>query len=395
MRAIILAAGFGSRLMPLTADRPKGMVLLAGLPLLARQVSVLRGAGVKDISLVGGYLAGKLETLGLPVFLNPKYDATNMVESLMSARELFDGTDDLLMAYGDIVYEPRVLESVLETAGEIVVAADRQWQKLWSSRMADYTQDVESFRLTGSGRIAELGRRPGHLDEVQAQYIGLVRFPASCHARLLSFYDGLDRNGVYDGQPFHKMYMTSLVQLLVDASWDVRPALIDGGWLEVDTLDDLQRYEKMRVDGKLDALCNLAPAPDPKEIIRELTASFVAEPNDVCDISVLASGVGSFPTIDEHVLGLLDKLARKIEIVGTLYRRYSLSDGKLVGRASIATPSEAGALLAAYLLAYDQTGDSRHLNTLLKALDGTLRMPRPALYHELDRCCSLRLGEHG
>lgn len=395
VRAVILAAGFGSRLMPLTADRPKGMVPLAGLPLLARQVAVLRDGGVGEVSLVGGYLAGKLGTLGLPMIPNPKYDSTNMVESLMSARALFNGQSDLLMCYGDIVYEPRVLQSVLQTPGEVVVTADRQWRALWSSRMDDYASDVETFRLRGDGRVAELGKRPRSLDEVQAQYIGLVRFPAACHARLLNFYDGLDRNAVYDGQPFHKMYMTSLIQLLVDAGWDVRPALINGGWLEVDTIEDLQRYEAMWADGRLDAICRLPQAPGPQEVIARLLPAPTPASDAVCDIAGLAARCTNADNIDAKALGQLDRLARKIEIAGTLHRAYSLPDMKPTAAVALATPEEAGALLAAYLLAYDHTGDSRHLNTVLKALDGTLRNPRPALWHELDRCCALRLGEHG
>ena len=55
MKAIILAAGTGSRLMPLTAEKPKCMVKLAGRPLLHRQIETLRGAGVDVIILVGGY----------------------------------------------------------------------------------------------------------------------------------------------------------------------------------------------------------------------------------------------------------------------------------------------------------------------------------------------------
>jgi hypothetical protein len=47
------------------------------------------------------------------------------------------------------------------------------------------------------------------------------------------------------------------------------------------------------------------------------------------------------------------------------------------------------------LVAFDQTGDARHLNTVLKALGGTLRVPRPAMRHELDYCCATRLGERG
>jgi choline kinase len=393
-KAVILAAGFGSRLMPLTSDRPNGMVALMGLPLLARQIAVLRAGGISAISIVGGYRAECLDAFGLPVIANPAYDSTNMVESLMCARALFDGKDDVIMAYGDIVYEQRVLSALLQATGDVIVTADLGWQRLWSARMEDYASDVESFRVRADGSLAELGKRPRSLDEVEAQYIGLVRFPAACHASLLAFYDGLDRAARYDGQPFPKMYMTSFVQQLIDRGWNVRPALIENGWLEVDTVEDLQRYEALAAAGELDPICRLAPAPEPAELLERLLPVSVDAPLGVCDIRVLAACLLTSTKTGAVTLSLLDRMARKIEISGVLHQRYSEEGMKALPDSPAASGSEAAALLAAYLLAYDRTQDQRHLNTVLKALSGTLRLPRPSVPHELDLLCARRLGEH-
>ena len=257
--------------------------------MLARQVAVLRKQGISDISIVGGYLAQRLHTLGLPVISNPAYDTTNMVESLMCARALMDGTQDLIMAYGDIVYEPDVLEALLRGHGDVVVTADRGWRRLWAARMDNYAADVETFRLREDGGVAELGRRPESLDEVEAQYIGLVRFSASSHARLLAFYDGLDRQGFYDGQPFPKMYMTSFIQQLIDAGWNVRPALIENGWLEVDTLEDLHRYETLAAAGDLDPICRLEVPPGPLSLLAQLLGKRFDDRPGVCDVLAVSS----------------------------------------------------------------------------------------------------------
>jgi choline kinase len=399
-RAVILAAGFGSRLMPLTSDRPKGMVSLLGMPMLARQVAVLRTQGISEIWIVGGYLAQRLETLGLPVIQNPAYETTNMVESLMCARALMDGTQDLVMAYGDIVYEPAVLETLLREDGDVVVTADRGWRHLWSARMENYALDVETFRLREDGCVAELGRRPKSLDDLEAQYVGLVRFPAHSHARLLAFYDRLDREGLYDGQPFLKMYMTSFIQHLIDAGWNVRPAIIENGWLEVDTLEDLRVYEALASTGGLAPICELQAPPEPAQLLSQLLNSHrdgwpgTCEPG-MCDVLAVSSRLldeyePSFETGD-----MLDRLARKIEITGTLHRQYSIVEARLVPREKLATPEEIAILLAAYVTAFDRTRDWRHLNTVLKAIDGTLRQQRIARFHELDYLCAHRLREHG
>lgn len=294
--AIILAAGFGSRLMPLTRDRPKGMVSLLGLPILIRQIAVLRDFGINDITIVGGYKSEWLRALGLPVILNHEYDNSNMVESLLAARALFDGRQDVIVAYGDIIYEPRVLSTLKATSGDVVVVADTGWEELWSFRMDEYWDDVESFRVGGSGKLIEIGKRPKTAAEIEAQYIGLIRFSADCHERMLETYDGLDRSSEYDGQPFLKMYMTTFIQKLIDDNWDVRPAYIHNGWIEIDSFDDLKRYQMIANADKLANLCKLAPASGPIELLKILFSACKdnigpPSPKGQFDIRTLASKI--------------------------------------------------------------------------------------------------------
>ena len=110
MRVIILAAGQGTRLRPYTNDRPKCLVELDGKPMLYRQLDVLRAAGLNDIALVGGYHAECLQLPDIEVLLNPRFAQTNMVSTLFCAEQWMKDGEDLLIAYGDIVYEPRVLD---------------------------------------------------------------------------------------------------------------------------------------------------------------------------------------------------------------------------------------------------------------------------------------------
>ena len=58
----------------------------------------------------------------------------------------------------------------------------------------------------------------------------------------------MDRDALYDGKDFYNMYMTSLIQNIIDAGWDVRAALINRSWLEVDSVEDLEAYQSTRSD---------------------------------------------------------------------------------------------------------------------------------------------------
>ena len=119
MRAVVLAAGEGTRLRPLTADRPKCLVELGGRSLLERQIAVLRAAGISDITVVGGYRADQLRGQTWQVVRNEDYATTNMVATLFCARDTWSSDTDLVVCYGDIVYEQRVLRTLLASRAPI------------------------------------------------------------------------------------------------------------------------------------------------------------------------------------------------------------------------------------------------------------------------------------
>lgn len=247
MKVIILAAGQGTRLRPYTNDRPKCMVELHGTPLLHRQLDTMEKCGISltDISLVGGYLQERLVAPGIKQFTNSRYAETNMVETLFSAEEFMAEGEDLIIAYGDIIYDTQVLNALLETDGDLVLTADEEWQKLWSLRMENPLDDVETFKMNKDGYLVELGKPPESLEDVQAQYMGLIKVRGGKVKEFIDFYYSLDRNAFFDGKDFANMYMTSFIQSLIENEWRVKPALIKSGWLEVDTADELQMYASL------------------------------------------------------------------------------------------------------------------------------------------------------
>ncbi|MFC1491876.1 NTP transferase domain-containing protein [Nitrospinota bacterium] len=258
VKAVILAAGQGSRLRPLTDDRPKCMVPLVGVSLLKRQLAVLKEIGILDVTVVGGYRPEFIGAHDVRLLINQEFERTNMVASMFCARDLFDGEDDILVIYGDIVYERRVADKVLACDAPICLPVDREWHHLWSLRFENPLSDAETLRLSPDGKIIELGKKPGSLQEIEAQYIGMFLIRANHAKEFANTYDRLDRAASYDGKDFQDMYMTTFLQLLVDKGWTLQAVSIDGGWLEIDSVDDLSLYERLYREGTLDTICCLA-----------------------------------------------------------------------------------------------------------------------------------------
>lgn len=251
MRAIILAAGEGKRLRPLTVDRPKCMVELVGKPLLAHQTDCLREVGIHDIIIVTGYRSEILEALGYETRRNPDFATTNMVATLMCAADVLDGGDDVLVCYSDIVYEPRVVRAIRNCSAPVCTTVDQSWLQLWQLRWSDPLHDAETLKLDSDGNIVALGQRPDSYEQIEGQYMGLIKVTAGFAPELVDFYRGLDPDEDYDGRDFPNMYMTSFLQRLIDRGRPVRAVVVRGGWLEVDSTSDLSLYERLAVTQRL------------------------------------------------------------------------------------------------------------------------------------------------
>jgi len=127
----------------------------------------------------------------------------------------------------------------------MVIIADLDLEKLWSLRMENPLDDAETFKMNQDGFVTELGKKPKSKDEVQAQYMGLIKVSADKVKKFKAFYHQLDHTGIYDGKDFDNMFMTSFIQNLIESGWKVKPALIHNGWVEVDTVEELDMYESM------------------------------------------------------------------------------------------------------------------------------------------------------
>jgi len=237
VKAIILAAGMGSRLRPLTDDKPKCLVELDKIPLLDRQLEVLKSAGISNVHVIGGYLGHMLKRPNVTLHMNENYESTNMVETLFCAEEVLQGTQDIIISYGDIVYEPRVLQKLISSEAEVSVAADLDWLRYWYERMPNPLVDVETFVVDESDRIIELGQRPESLDVIEGQFMGLIKFRSDSLPKLRKAW--LDAR--HQNRPLaSSMPMTDFLQMLIDRDWDVRASFVSGGWAEVDSVQDLR-----------------------------------------------------------------------------------------------------------------------------------------------------------
>jgi choline kinase len=230
MQAVILSAGQGRRLLPLTADRPKCLIDLHGKTLLQWQLDALLAAGVGPITVVTGYASDAVAAViarhyaqqPVRAQFNPFFQVADNLGSCWIARTAFAG--ELLLLNGDTVFEPAVVQRLL--------AAPPAPIRLTIDRKARYDDDDMKVIVDGT-RLLRIGKHLP-LDAVDAESIGLLRFSADGAQRFQAAVERALREP--DGL---RWWYLAVIDRLADEGL-VETCSIEGlRWAEVDFPRDL------------------------------------------------------------------------------------------------------------------------------------------------------------
>ena len=245
MKAIILCAGQGKRLHPLTAKCPKGMVNIGGKPIIERQIEQFKKFGIDDIVIVKGYKEESVLDYGAKHYVNSEFDSTNMVYSLFSAGEELEG--DVIISYGDILYSAQILKQLLNSQSSVSVIIDMNWKEYFAQRVDDPYQEAESLCINEKREIISIGKDSPDVEDVQAQYIGLMKF--NQHGidliKNIHFEAIKENREIGWARPFRTAHMTDLLQEIINRGHSILGVPIKGGWFEVDTIRDYELASRM------------------------------------------------------------------------------------------------------------------------------------------------------
>ena len=237
-KAVILAAGMGSRIQAFTINKPKCLIKVKGKEILERQIEVYSSAGINQIIVVTGYLANKIKSPKIIKIHNDDYQSTNMLYSLMCAKEFLN--EDLIVSYGDIVFKEEVLHKLINSQADATVVSDKSWLKYWKTRFDNPLEDAESFEKYNECLVKSLGDKAKDASEVQGQYIGLMKFSKQGCENLINLYNSfLNNKKKLNNKLVTKAYMTDILNVLSSMK-RLSYVEINRGWFEIDTEKDLE-----------------------------------------------------------------------------------------------------------------------------------------------------------
>ena len=233
--ALLLAAGTGSRLWPLTDDAPKCLTEIGGTTILERLVRSLRSRGFKRLVIVVGHLdrcirqalRTSVDGLTIEFIRSPRYRTTNNIYSLWMARNTI--REPFLLIESDLVFDTALLDDMLEP-DRIAVSRMLPWMN-GTTVTLDPWQQVTGFHVGGHPAPAELSYKT----------VNMYSFSPPSWRRVASRLDqyiSAGRVGEY--------YETVFAELVAEGSLSLQAAFFDDEyWYEIDTLEDLHEAERL------------------------------------------------------------------------------------------------------------------------------------------------------
>jgi phosphoenolpyruvate phosphomutase len=238
LNAIILAASRGSELGDATADRPKAMIPVAGVPLLHRLVGQFRAVRTKQVTVVRGYAKDQVTAPDAEFVDNDEFEGTGELLSLLQARHRLEG--DVILSFGDILFRRYILQNLLTEEGDLILVADAAWQA--RRQREDCYVDYIAATRPHSPRyepdepvwLTDVGPKIPAA-QVHGEWIGLLRATPAGTAQLR---DALTELSARDD--FRRLRFDDLLRHLLGLGAKIRVLYITGHWLDVDNHADLE-----------------------------------------------------------------------------------------------------------------------------------------------------------
>ena len=169
-KAMIIAAGMGSRLQPLTDDLPKCMLDFGGKTLLQRQIEAYNACGITDISVIRGYQKEKINYDGLRYYENPDFENNNILSSLFYAEQELDS--HIVISYSDILFESHVVQRLLQSDHDISIVVDIDWRGYYVGRKDHPIEEAENVIFDANNNVVEIGKILTDKHDVHGEFIG-------------------------------------------------------------------------------------------------------------------------------------------------------------------------------------------------------------------------------
>ena len=239
MKAIIIAAGLGSRLKPYTNEIPKPLVKIGNKTILQSQLHIFNSLGIKDTYIIVGYKKEKFKYKKINYIYKVQFKKNNILESLFCASS--EMNSECIISYSDIIFKKNVVKKLIKSKEDISILVDTNWKKIYKGRTLHPISQAENVSFDKNFFAKKTGKQ---LSEKQSdgEFIGMVKLNANGCKIFKKYYQIAKKKykskKFYNAKTFKKAYLTDFFNFLIHHKINIKCVNIKNNWMEIDTTQD-------------------------------------------------------------------------------------------------------------------------------------------------------------
>lgn len=244
MKIIFIAAGSSTRLGTKTLNFPKGLIKINNNSIIGTQLELFNKSD--DIVIITGPNADKFNFKNVTYINDANHKKHDVLGSLMVAKSHMN--NEIVTTYSDIIFDEKILNSIMEFKGDIGIAVELNWEKRYINRDQHPKSEADNV-IIHNGEILKIKKNISESkdDQIIGEFIGLMKLSKEGAKIFKNKYSELEKTheGKFHNAPsLERAYLTDMLQELINSGLKISPIIINGNWCEIDTPQDIEIAKK-------------------------------------------------------------------------------------------------------------------------------------------------------
>jgi len=242
MKILILAAGSGTRLGKETEKLPKSLIKINKKTILERQLEIFKKNRMENITIIAGPNKEKFLDFDIEICDDTEHMQHEQLGSLISINKIFE--EDVVVIFSDVIFDEKIFQKIIQVKCDFGIALDKNWEGKYDGRTEHPISQADLVEIQ-NGKIKKI--KKNLQGQNTSEFIGIMKFSSSGWRILIELCKKLKEKhegSFHSAKTFSNSYITDIIQELIELDYNVKPIFVDGEWLEIDTLQDIEIASK-------------------------------------------------------------------------------------------------------------------------------------------------------
>jgi len=246
MKIIFIAAGSSTRLGTKTLNFPKGLIKINNNSIMGIQLDLFKNKKIDNIVIITGPNADKFNFKNVTYINDTNHKKHDVLGSLMVAKSHMN--NEMITTYSDIIFDEKILNSIVEFKGDIGIAIELNWEKRYINRDQHPKSEADNV-IIQNGEIVKIRKNISESkdDQIIGEFIGLMKLSKEGAKIFKNKYSELEKTHIgkfHNAPSLERAYLTDMLQELINSGLKISPIIINGNWCEIDTPQDIEIAKK-------------------------------------------------------------------------------------------------------------------------------------------------------